>query len=172
MPISVLNAMETDYCIPLHQMKDALAEIESQPTNDVEIPEDLIRESDIALQVATRIDDVSALGSKSLFTCPDCGGGLWEIQDKGLTRYRCHTGHAYNQQDLEIKQEENIEATLWIAIRMMEERRNLLLAIAEKHRKKGFLNIAQMNTSNALEIENHIKRLREVLFQAQDDKKD
>jgi two-component system chemotaxis response regulator CheB len=31
----------------------------------------------------------------SPLTCPDCGGGLWEMNDTRPLRYRCHTGHAY-----------------------------------------------------------------------------
>ena len=28
--------------------------------------------------------------------CPECGGALWQLDDPGLVRFRCHVGHAYN----------------------------------------------------------------------------
>ena len=34
------------------------------------------------------------------FSCPDCGGRLWEIQDGGLLRFRCRVGHMYSADSL------------------------------------------------------------------------
>jgi len=31
----------------------------------------------------------------SVFTCPDCGGTVWEFRDGKLIRYHCHVGHAF-----------------------------------------------------------------------------
>jgi two-component system chemotaxis response regulator CheB len=31
----------------------------------------------------------------SPFTCPDCGGTLWELNEGSLVRYRCHVGHSF-----------------------------------------------------------------------------
>src|SRR5437899_8216914 len=32
-------------------------------------------------------------GKPSQFTCPDCNGTLWEIQDAEILRFRCRVGH-------------------------------------------------------------------------------
>jgi len=74
----------------------------------------------------TAIEETNGLGVHSVFTCPDCGGNMWRIQDGELIRYRCYTGHAYTESQLLTNQTENIERTLWIALRMMEERKKLL----------------------------------------------
>jgi len=34
-------------------------------------------------------------GDSSPFSCPACGGLLWEVEDPELLRFRCRVGHAY-----------------------------------------------------------------------------
>jgi two-component system chemotaxis response regulator CheB len=60
-------------------------------------------------------------GPPSPFTCPDCGGTLWEIKEKNLVRYRCHVGHGYNSESLQAGMDEKLEDTLWTALRAIEE---------------------------------------------------
>jgi len=31
------------------------------------------------------------LGRRSVLSCPDCGGVMWEIDEDDVTRYRCPT---------------------------------------------------------------------------------
>ena len=90
MPLSVMNNMEIDYCLSLAEMGAVLQKI----TGDAEvittsIPPEIKAESEIAEKVATGIENVAALGDKSLYACPDCGGGLWHIQENAISRYRC-----------------------------------------------------------------------------------
>ena len=54
-------------------------------------------------------------------SCPDCGGGLAEIDVPGLRSYRCHVGHQYNPLSLEAAQREAAEAKLWTAVAALEE---------------------------------------------------
>lgn len=48
------------------------------------------------------------------------------MKDDVIKRYRCHIGHAYTERDLVVKQAETASTTLWVAVRMMEERKYLL----------------------------------------------
>ncbi|MBC7422732.1 MAG: hypothetical protein H7334_04660 [Ferruginibacter sp.] len=50
--------------------------------------------------------------------------------------------HSYTEKGLAIKQGEIFEATLWTALRIMEERKNLLKKIADDHTKRGFKSLA------------------------------
>ena len=54
-------------------------------------------------------------------TCPDCGGALWEFEQNGLVRYRCHVGHGFTAQALAEAQSKRIEDALWTALRALEE---------------------------------------------------
>ncbi len=83
----------------------------------------MLKEAQIAERSVTNIETVSELKKRALYSCSDCGGDLWDITNSEIKRFRCHIGHAYTEKDLLIKQDENIETTLWIALRMMEERK-------------------------------------------------
>ena len=54
-------------------------------------------------------------------SCPECSGGLAEVDMEGLRYYRCHVGHQYSPQSLEAAQREAVEAKLWAAAAALEE---------------------------------------------------
>ena len=54
-------------------------------------------------------------------SCPECSGGLAEIDVTGLRYYRCHVGHQYSPQSLEAAQREAVESKLWAAAAALEE---------------------------------------------------
>jgi two-component system chemotaxis response regulator CheB len=168
MPLAVLNNIEVDYCLPVAEIGKVLEEIVQAEPKHKEIPVDLRRESEIAEKVSVGMDVVDRLGEQSVFTCPDCGGALWKIEDEKTDRYRCHIGHSYSERDLVVKQAEQAEATLWIAVRIMEERRNMLRKLESDTRKKGFKSIASDHADRARDLENHIGKLKGILFQVQD----
>jgi two-component system chemotaxis response regulator CheB len=172
MPLSVLNTMEVDHCISLGEMGEVISGITRTTREEKPAPEDVIIESQIAERIVVDYDHVRQLGEKSIYACPDCGGGLWEINKGGpgqgkVDRYRCHIGHSYSERDLVIKQGETFEATLWTALRMMEERRNLLKKLEGDHAKKGLSTMAKNYKEKADEIQTHVDKLKEVLFASQ-----
>ena len=134
------------------------------------MPDDILRETEIAERVATSISNVKALGEKSLYSCPDCGGGLWEINEGNVIHYRCHTGHTYTQNELVLRKNEEMENTLWIALRILEERKSLLDKMAKEESSKGWIRSAGSKTERSAELQTHIERLKEVLFQTKDNK--
>ncbi len=76
-------------------------------------------------------------GMVSVFTCPDCGGSLWQVDDATLIRFRCHVGHAYDGEILLSEQSEALEAALWTSIRTFREKAVLARQMAERERKLG-----------------------------------
>jgi two-component system, chemotaxis family, protein-glutamate methylesterase/glutaminase len=165
MPLSVLNMVDVDYTVPLRDMPPLLSTIADRVAfEEYEIPAEVKAEAELAEKVSTAIDGVKNLGYKSLYSCPDCGGGLWEINDGKDLHYRCHTGHVYTINDLDLKQSEELEETFWIALRMMEERRSLLINLSDCERKKGLAFLAETQLHRAQEMEVHIGRLKDILF--------
>lgn len=161
MPESALSQVKVDYCLPLSQMgglinKLLLTKVKKQ----ISVPEDIRTETDIAKRVISDLPSVNSLGNLVPFNCPGCGGVLWEIKatDKGL-RYRCHTGHAYTASSLLAEQNMKIEETMWTALRMFEERRNLLLTMSRD--QKGSAANSSIERADASQV--HIDRIKAIL---------
>ena len=113
------------------------------------------------------IEAVEKVGEASVFACPDCGGNLWRVKGDVLNRYRCHIGHAYTERDLVVKQAESASATLWVALRMMEERKHLLKKMEADCKEKGFKSMSAMHTEKRDHMEGHIEKLKHILFELQ-----
>jgi two-component system chemotaxis response regulator CheB len=168
MPLSVLESTEADFCVSLHKMGETIQQIISTgEVKGIKPPDDVVAEAQIAENVAIDVNLVSELGEYAMFSCPDCGGGLWQLKDDKMDRYRCHVGHVYSRENLLLKHSESLEGTLWVALRMMEERRNLLNSISEKENGKGLQRLGQSHKQRADEMQTHIEKLKEVLFSTQ-----
>jgi two-component system, chemotaxis family, protein-glutamate methylesterase/glutaminase len=169
MPLSVLNKMDVDHCIPVSEMGKVLADtIANKQFVDLPVPMDIVNETEMAERVATGIDFNLQVGSQSVYTCPDCGGMLASIEDGKIVKYRCHTGHSYTEKDLLFSQGHNIETTLWIALRMMEERKNLLTRMEDQARTRGFYRFAVDHKKKIEELEYHIEKMKGLLFGIQE----
>jgi len=170
MPLSVLNSMAVDYCVSLSEMGNVVFNVSQTDPEEKAAPPDVIIESDIAERVVVDYDNVRQLGEKSIYACPDCGGGLWSIsrQNEKPDRYRCHIGHSYSEKDLVMKQGEILESTLWTALRIMEERRTLLKKMESDNNKKGLSRIAAGYRQRGEEIQFHVDKMKEILFATQE----
>ena len=164
MPESALRHVAVDYVVPIRQMGALLEEITrgiAPNANVTTIPEDLKQEAAIAERVVGSTEDISKLGQLAPLTCPDCGGSLWELNQGKVLRYRCHTGHAFTAEALLRDSQHSLEETLWVALRMMEERKNLLTSMAQ-HGDAGPYAVQQ--AERVQELKKHVNRLREFLL--------
>jgi two-component system chemotaxis response regulator CheB len=124
------------------------------------IPPDVRTEAVIAERVLSDVNQVNGLGSQVPYNCPNCGGVLWEMDAPGPRRYRCHTGHSFTDTALLAIQSEKIEETLWVSLRMFEERKNLLNSMAHgPTRRRG----SGAYSERARDAEIHIERIRAML---------
>ncbi|HEV8283330.1 MAG TPA: chemotaxis protein CheB [Chitinophagaceae bacterium] len=165
MSLAVLENMEVDYCISLKNMADVILHIiNNAEPRSVSVPANIIEEAKLSEKSATTIEQVSKLGEKTLYSCPDCGGDLWNIENGKLKHYRCHIGHSFSESDLLLKQSEETEHTLWVAVRMMEERKLLLQKMANEHDDRGLQRLNLQYSKRAKELEQHIAKLKELLF--------
>lgn len=132
MPQNALEQVKNAHRVPLAEMGAVLARlVEAKWGKRAPVPEDIVIEARIAERVLSDLPSVEAVGDQVPFNCPGCGGVLWEVKKGDALRYRCHTGHAYTAPVLLAEQSAKIEETLWIALRMFEERRNLLAKMAK-----------------------------------------
>lgn len=170
MPLSVLKEMEVDYCIPLSKMGGTISNIiTTKKVVNTIIPKDIIKEVEIAEEGVGTIDELSELGENSVFSCPDCGGVLFELKNDEITRYKCHTGHVFSVNDLLSKQNKSLESSLWVALRSLEERKKLLSQLSDRNIQRGFHRAAADYSERIEELQKHVDNLKQVLFATQDE---
>jgi two-component system chemotaxis response regulator CheB len=164
MPLSVLQTLEVDHCESLAKMGDILTEIfANKSIEETKIPEDVIIEADLDQRVSTRVEVMGAF-EKLDVNCPDCGGGLYITQHDHPAHYRCHVGHSYTDRELVIRMSEVLESTFWTSLRMLEEKRSLLLRFYRKDIDKGYKTTAERHLERARELETHIDNLKQILI--------
>jgi two-component system, chemotaxis family, protein-glutamate methylesterase/glutaminase len=59
-------------------------------------------------------------------TCPDCGGGLAQVDLPQISYFRCHVGHQFAPQALAAAQADASEKKLWSAVAALEEQAAVL----------------------------------------------
>jgi two-component system, chemotaxis family, protein-glutamate methylesterase/glutaminase len=160
MPSSAVKNAGVDHCVPMVNMGRLIESLVAARPGRTVAPSDNIRmEAKIAERVLSDVKEVNRLGDQVPYNCPNCGGVLWKIGKSGMQRYRCHTGHSFTDIALLTIQSEKIEETLWTALRMFEERKNLLNNMATKHRTRGLNPYAV----RAKETQVHVERVRAML---------
>ncbi|MBD2231335.1 chemotaxis protein CheB [Phormidium tenue FACHB-1052] len=159
MPRSVIANVGADYCLPIAKMGMLLSDlVRRKLPSRKQPPKDIVIEAEIAQRVLSDLPSVEALGKQVPFNCPDCGGVLWQITEGDFLRYRCHTGHAFTSAVLLAQQTAKIEETLWVALRMFEERQNLIATMGQSQGNASSSVLQRVQDSQV-----HIDRIRAML---------
>lgn len=167
MPTNALNRLKVDHCVSIADMARLLEKLTHEsPGRSGPPPPDVRIEAEIAERVLSDIAQVDTLGSQVPYNCPNCGGVLWEMASphrnaEHQQRFRCHTGHSFTAAALLTSQTEKIEESLWVSLRMLEERRNLLNSMAGKEARAGG---RRAYFERAEETTVHIERIRTMLL--------
>jgi two-component system, chemotaxis family, protein-glutamate methylesterase/glutaminase len=142
MPLSALRAVDVDHCLPIAAMPDILVRLAGSKAGPTPtIPTSTRLEVAIAAQELGEMNTAQTLGELSVFVCPECQGQLWEIEDGPITRYRCHTGHAFSEEIMMEAQTSDAERILWTLLRSHQQRAEFArrAAVRERARKKSAL---------------------------------
>ncbi|MDB6084567.1 MAG: protein-glutamate methylesterase (protein methylesterase)-like protein, partial [Gammaproteobacteria bacterium] len=147
MPASARDHVAVDYCVPIESVGRTLSGLVQQPSPPAMRPPPAWQhEHAPAAGTVNAMNDLKAIAKPSPLVCPECGGGLWEINQAPPPRYRCHTGHGYSLRSLEYAMNETTEDALWAAVRALQERAVVTRRIGEESHGLGRM-------PNALEAE-------------------
>ena len=164
MPLTAQKFVDIDYTVKLEKIGELIADLVDKPLPEkIEIPYTIRREAEIATKIRSQVKTEDFLGEKVSLSCASCGGPLWKIKDTEIERYRCHVGHSFSQESLLLAQNENLEETLWVCLRTLEEKKVLMLKMAENFKNKGSGHIARSYSDKIQEVEEHIDRLRQLM---------
>lgn len=166
MPESALNAVEIDYCLPASEIANLIVKLSSEDVPEQKILKDdkTKIEIDIAAEKISLSRNSTDFGVLSPYSCPECHGVLSKIVDGNLTRFRCHTGHAYSPDTLMAALTQKIEDSLYSAMRGMDESVFLMNHIGDHYAEVNQPKLAAVYFKKAKEAEQRVKALRETIF--------
>jgi two-component system chemotaxis response regulator CheB len=169
MPLSAVQHVAVDEILRTAQIAKRLVEL-----SRLSLPEGAIRmakhkengnRKDPTQSQPSALETGELPGSPSAFTCPECGGALWELTEGNLFRYRCHVGHSFSPDTLLTQKSEYLEAALWTALRALEETAALHRRLAQRTHERGLTAISDTYTRKSEEYESRAELIRQVLFQ-------
>ena len=134
---SALHFVEVDHCLPAAKLGALLAKLAAEPAGETFAAPPAVRlEAAIAAQEHSTMKEADRLGELSVFTCPECHGPLWEIEDGDMLRYRCHTGHAFTADAVMEAQEIEADEILWSLLRSHQQRAAFARRMADRERAR------------------------------------
>ncbi len=181
MPTNALASVEADRVVPIEGIADAIVEALARRSDgatdfcaglesgafdvDARLDPSELRPVLPGQDTAAR-DVMEELRSArpSVFSCPDCGGVLMEIDDGRLVHYRCRVGHAWNPESLLTEKGNSIERALWTALRALEERAQLSGRVAETAHGRGNDVVADRFMSQARQALDEASVIRDLLY--------
>lgn len=166
MPRSAMSAVEVDLAVPAARMGDVLAEVVRESAGPaMPVPPDIRLEVDIA--AGERVDSgvLDRIGKPAALTCPECGGVLSLIDGSKPLRFRCQVGHSYTAGALATQQEGAVDEALRVALRIIEERAELVTRMAADARKTGRRSVAEMYDERAQEYRGYAETIRAAVLQ-------
>lgn len=170
MPRSALEYVAVDHCVRLRELGPLLERLVALPVKlrnaKAQQPSPLLKEEVKAMTLETRTlaGAPPEYGEPSHFSCPDCGGVLFELEDDGLLRFRCRTGHGYTSQALAAGQHAGQEEALWAALRALEENAALARRMAARARERGHAHSELRFAERARATEAQVLVLRDLVL--------
>ncbi len=158
MPRSALEYVEVDYTLPSTEIGAWLGHLVQEP-----LAPSMMEASETTTRMATEVQiaaeggafqkGIMQLGALTPFTCPECHGVLVRIVEGKMSRFRCHTGHAYSDSALLEAVMETTGEMLWQVIRSFEESAMLLNHMGHHLREAGAIGRAEIFFAKARALE-------------------
>jgi two-component system chemotaxis response regulator CheB len=166
MPRSALEHAAVDYSVPVAEVGPLLARLAAEPAAGAapDLSPDEEKEADMAEIDLSKMTNETHPGHPSSFACPDCGGTLWEMREGELIRFRCRVGHAWSPESLIAEQADGLEASLWAALRALEEQTQLPRRLAEQAASRGYARAAESFRHRIQDSEGHAGLIRSILL--------
>ena len=180
MPRSALERVRADYVLPVAEIPPVLARLVGKPAvassdpvgrpvrraqayQDANGPHATQSEEERSSAVANEFSPIPASDDAappphekrgnvaSGFTCPNCHGSVWELDDGGLPRIECRVGHAFSVDAFLGEQAVALEDAIWSAINALEERAMALRRFAGRFRPQAERTHRYLEQAGAME---------------------
>jgi len=170
MPVACVRASGAQ-ALPVKDLADRLVElaVTEADVTALAAPSDLTeRETAMAGMDSESIESVDRPGVPSGFSCPDCHGVLFHLEEGRMQRFRCRVGHAWSMDSLLAQHGQAVEGALWMALRSLEERAALSSHLSEHARQRSRPITAAQFAEQATEARSAAELIRRMLVDSPD----
>jgi two-component system, chemotaxis family, protein-glutamate methylesterase/glutaminase len=167
MPRHALEHVPVDHRLPLAEIGRLLVRLTTARVEEAEpitVPKELEIEVKIAMERNAREAGFEEIAEPSKYACPECHGVLLQLKEAARIRFRCHTGHAYSADSLLAAVGDQIEDSMWNAIRSLEEGAMLMQQLA-MHLQESHGADAQALVNRAQEAQAQSNQIRMLVTQ-------
>jgi two-component system chemotaxis response regulator CheB len=164
MPANALAQVSDALVHPAAKIGPVLGELVTRPAGAVSVGDDelLLAETRIAA-TGTPSTDTLAGATPSAFSCPSCNGVLFELPGMPAPRFRCRVGHAWSPGALEAEHAHAVDEALWAAVRVLEEKADLVERLAKGARKHGHVRSADVFAQRAARARGQAQQVRDLV---------
>jgi two-component system, chemotaxis family, protein-glutamate methylesterase/glutaminase len=173
MPRRAIERAAADHVLPVAEIAAALTDLVQQPVmaqGENSMVNTIDAEERLAAVIAEDFAEQASDGrpeETAIFTCPDCGGVLWQGGEGPLLRFSCHVGHAFAPELLLSQKSEELETALWSSLRLLKEKATLTQQLANRTRTSGYgraaAQAAERIADQAKLDERHAQIIQELL---------
>jgi two-component system, chemotaxis family, protein-glutamate methylesterase/glutaminase len=167
MPLSALQVTEVDLAIPSARIGDVLSDlVREAPGPGLPVPPDI--QIEVAIAAGERIGSpvMRKLGNPVALSCPQCSGVLTEVEGARPLRFRCQVGHAFTAEMVAKQQENAVDEALRVALRVIEERAELVARMADDAVRSGRKTVAEMYAERATEYRTYEETIRKAIMRS------
>jgi two-component system chemotaxis response regulator CheB len=170
MPLNASRIVQPDYMVNVQEIPGLLAKLSAETVEPLKSTA-MNEKEKMDLEVRVAAGDpplkhgLAYFDHYTPYTCPECKGTLSEIKEGKLVRFRCHTGHAFSALSLLTSLDKNIESSLWITVRAMEESFFLLRQMGDQLKIENNSEMAAVYFEKAKKMELRKEQLRKLVLQ-------
>jgi two-component system chemotaxis response regulator CheB len=165
MPRRAMESTTVDLCVPSGRIGDVLSDLAREaPGKAPPAPPEIALEVEIAAGERIGVEGLGQIANPAALTCPSCGGVLSKLRTGNPLRFRCQVGHAFTADTLAREQESRVDEALRVALRIIEERAELVHRMAEDGRASGRRAVAQMYDARAAEYREYAELIRRAVL--------
>ena len=162
MPRAALEAVDADYVASANDLATLVNEVAGLEAGEpAETPDSLEFEVEVAAGRRLGSELLRRFSEPTGLTCPGCGGVLSEVHGGKPLRFRCQTGHAYTAEKLAVHGAA-VDEAVRVALRVMEERVDLVQRMARDARQSGRPAVAELYERRTEEYSRYAATLREA----------
>jgi two-component system chemotaxis response regulator CheB len=163
MPRSAIENVPVDVVAPVDEIGDLIVRLVDHPRP---ADDDVTTNGPVSLDVTKRAlrgeGAYVVPGRPSRYTCPDCGGSLWETVE-GEAKFRCRVGHSWTSLGLLERQSGTLEQALWTALRALAERADLARRLRDDAERRRHRHAQRLFEEQLNELEQSADLIRHVL---------